>query len=117
LLAFLVYALLWSLAFGLLWAGWADRWAMLALLCLLGFASTSAFVGRSASLQAQLDEARRGRVMGNIQMLSRGAGALGALLTGALADRLDFAPALLLLLALAVALFLASLLLARARRA
>ena len=117
LLAFLVYALLWSLTFGLLWVGWADSWLILALLCLLGFTSTSAFVGRSASLQAQLDEARRGRVMGNFQMLSRGAGALGALLTGALADRLDFAPALLLLLALAVALFLASLLLARARRA
>ncbi len=113
--AFLIYALLWSLAFGLLWAGWANPWAMLALLCLLGFTSTSAQVARSAGLQARLDDARRGRVMGNLQMLSRGGGAVGALLAGALAERLDFAPAFLLLLALAMALFAASLLLARRR--
>lgn len=113
---FLLYALLWSLAFGLLWVGWADPWLLMPLLCLLGFTSTTAQVSRSASLQAELDETRRGRVMGNIQMLSRGAGALGALLAGALADYLDFAPALLLLLVLALALFLGSLLLARARR-
>jgi len=105
--AFRLYALLWASGFALLWWLPADPLAALGLLFLLGFTSTSATVGNMVELQSRVDEDRRGRVMGNLQMVSRGAGALGALLAGLLAGWIDFAPTFLVLLAVALALFVA----------
>lgn len=79
----------------LLALGWhSDAWVHWGLPCaviLLGFCITIAISGTNVVLQYQVPEKLRGRVMGLFVSAFNGIAALGALLCGALADRLGIA--------------------------
>jgi len=76
----------------LLALGWHSdawvRWGLPGAVMLLGFCITVAISGTNVVLQYQVPENLRGRVMGLFVSAFNGIAALGALLCGALADRI-----------------------------
>lgn len=70
--------------------GWV-RWGLPLAVMLLGFCITIVISGTNVVLQYQVPEALRGRVMGLFVSAFNGIAALGALLCGAIADRVGIA--------------------------
>lgn len=72
---------------GFIWLAYVNSWfLMIFLITVLGFASTIVGVNLQSSVQTELDDSIRGRVMSLWMSLAIGGTAIGALLLGALID-------------------------------
>jgi len=77
------------------WLGTLEHWQIVILVVgFLGFAGTLVGVGMQSSIQMQVEDHLRGRVMSLWMMVAMGGTAIGSLLVGGMADALGLALAL-----------------------